>query len=738
LISVEVCFEMRLIIVSNRLPVTVTKVDGKLEFTNSVGGVATGLLTLLQSNEVKEYIWLGWPGIELAFSEREEANARLMALNSYPVYVPQKLMDKFYLGFCNRTIWPLFHYFPSLAHYFEGDWKAYEEVNRIFYNELMKIIKPGDVVWIHDYHFMLLPRMLRRQFPGLCIGFFLHIPFPSYDIFRLLPPEWRKQILNGLLGADMVGFHTHDYCMHFLRSVLRILGKENNMGEILLDGRLVKVDSFPMGIDYEKFSKSSGLPQVKDEIGRYRDTFKGMKVILSIDRLDYTKGILNRLRGYQKFLNANPEWHGKVVLVVVVVPSRIGIDRYDEMKRTIEEFISKINGKFGKMDWTPIIYQHKSFTQDALCALYASSDIALVTPLRDGMNLIAKEYIACRKDQTGVLILSEMAGAVQELGEAMIINPNRSQDISDAIKNALMQPVDEQKSRNASMQKRLERYDVKKWGEDFIGNLTATCRLREGICAKYLDAATQKEMIDAYRGARKRLLFLDYDGTLVHYAETPQMANPTQEVLNTLRKLTEDEKNSIILISGRDKDTLERWFGALHLTLVAEHGVWKRAPKGEWMLSRMLKKDWMPKIRQIFELYVDRLPGSMIEEKDFSIAWHYRAADFEQSAQRIKELMDDLVNFTANQDLQVLKGSKVIEVRNSGINKGTAALEWLSSPGWEFIFAVGDDNTDEDLFHVLPLSAYSVKIGIPGSQARFNIRNTDDVVRLLKELAAIK
>jgi trehalose 6-phosphate synthase/phosphatase len=729
---------MRLVIVSNRLPVTISQEAGKLEFIDSVGGVATGLLTLLQSNAVKEYIWVGWPGIDLAPAEREEANTRLMALHTHPVYVPQKLMDKFYLGFCNKTIWPLFHYFPSLAHYFEGDWKAYEEVNMIFCSELMKIIKPDDVIWIHDYHFMLLPRMLRRQLPGLCIGFFLHIPFPSYEIFRILPPEWRKQILNGLLGADLVGFHTHDYCMHFMRSVLRILGKENNMDEILLDDRIIKVDSFPMGIDYSKFFKSSDIPQVKEDIDRYRKTFSGMKVISSIDRLDYTKGILNRLRGYQKFLNANPEWHGKVVLVAVVVPSRTDIDKYDEMKRTIEEFISKINGKLGKMNWTPIIYQHKTFTQDALCALYASSDVALVTPLRDGMNLIAKEYVACRKDQTGVLILSEMAGAVQELGEALIINPNRSQDIADAIKKALTQPVNEQKSRNASMQKRLERYNVKKWGEDFLAKLTATCQLRERICSRYLDAAARKEMLDAYHKAKKRLLFLDYDGTLVHYTETPHMANPAQEVLKMLRRLAEDEKNTIILISGRDKDTLERWFGKLHMTLVAEHGVWKRAPNEEWMLNRMLHKDWIPKIKQIFELYTDRLPGSMIEEKEFSIAWHYRAADLEQSSQRIKELMDDLVNFTANQDLQVLKGSKVIEVRNSGINKGTAALDWINLPDLEFIFAVGDDNTDEDLFRILPPAAYSIRIGIQRSQARFNIRNTEAVVQLLEDLATIR
>jgi trehalose 6-phosphate synthase/phosphatase len=726
---------MRLVIVSNRLPVTVNKTKAGFEYAQSAGGLATGIQTFLKSKD--NYIWVGWPGSSIAQEDRIEVNRTLQKkYHAYPVYVDDKLMDKFYLGFCNKTIWPLFHYFPGNATYLESNWRAYEEVNSIFARELSTILKPGDMVWVHDYHLMLLPMMLRKDHSHK-IGFFLHIPFPSFEVFRLMPPHWRAIIIDGILGADLVGFHTHDYREHFLRTVLRLTGREHDMGNIFLEDRIVRVEALPMGIDYEQYSSSGKKKSVQRQIEGYRKTFGKSKVILSLDRLDYTKGILNRLRGYQSFLKSNPDWYGKVVLVAVVVPSRVEIEHYKDMKRTVEELVSRINGKFATLEWAPIIYQYKSYDFDDLCALYRVSDIALVTPLRDGMNLIAKEYIATHSDGTGVLILSEMAGAVHELGEAIIINPNSSINISHAIKEALTLSPAEQKARNNPMHHRLARYDIRKWGNDFIAELQEVTKLQEDAQARFLGQKTRKQILAEYRQARKRLIFLDYDGTLVPFASRPGLALPSKAVMTLLDTLASDDANSIVLISGRDKKWLDALFSHTDVSLIAEHGVWEKTRLG-WVMNKTLKSDWIPSIRQILELYVDRVPGSFIEEKEFSIAWHYRAAGPSQGTEMMMKLLDELVMYTANHDLQVLKGNKVVEVRNAGINKGTAALPWLSRKRWGFIMAIGDDQSDEDLFHVLPPEAFSIKVGLGNSKAKYNLKNIAEVHGLLGELSRQK
>ncbi len=733
---------MRIIIVSNRLPVNVRKSEnGKFEYLQSVGGVATGLLAYLQSyvSEDYEYLWIGWPGMQISKKDRLQVRDYLnKEFHAYPIFVKEKLMDSFYLGFCNKTIWPLFHYFPTLCHFDDAYWKSYEEVNMIFCEELKKILRKDDIIWIHDYHFMLLPGMLRKYFPRQNIGFFLHIPFPSFEIFRLLPQLWRFKILEGLLGCDLIGFHTHDYCQHFLRSILRIFGKENIMGKILLEDRIVKVDTFPMGIDYNKFNNSSNLKEVQEEIEKNKISFNRKKIILSIDRLDYTKGIINRLQGYEKFLEKNLSYHEKVALVAIVVPSRIGVDKYQDMKKNLEELISRINGKFAKMDWSPIIYQYKSLGFESLCAIYSCSHIALVTPLRDGMNLIAKEYIASRSDKTGVLILSEMVGAAKELGEAIIINPNDIERIGTAIKEALEMPIEEQKLKNDIMQQRLKRYDIKRWSEDFIKKLKNTTKEQEKVFINYLGHDSMERLLKEYSRAKSRLIFLDYDGTLVPFYSRPEYAVPSKEVMENLSKLCDDKKNIVIIISGRDKENLEKWFGELNLQIIAEHGAWRFNLEKKWVMNKALKNDWKVNIRQIFELYTDRLPGSFIEEKDYSIAWHYRLADYDQSSDRVKEIIDDLVIYTANHDLQVIRGNKVIEVRNTGINKGDSALEFLNQVESEFILALGDDFTDEDLFIALPKSAFSIKIGINKSNARFHLKNVYEANKLISKLTERK
>lgn len=728
---------MRLVVVSNRLPVTVTEKEGKFRLQESVGGLATGLKTYFDSLEEKgskkaEYIWVGWPGGVISEDRRKGLRARLAAeFRAYPVFLSARETEKFYHGFCNKTIWPLFHYFPSYTGFEEEFWRYYQKVNQEFAQVVAEILRPGDVIWIHDYQLMLLPSLLREQAPQVPIGFFLHIPFPSYEIYRLLPAKWRSEILRGLLGADLVGFHTADYTQYFLGCVLRVLGYEHSLGQIITGERAVRAETFPMGIDFARFHRALEDPEVERENKRLQKTLGQRKVVLSIDRLDYTKGIIKRLEGFEQFLEKNPKWHGKVILVLGVVPSRTGVEAYQEMKREIDELVGRINGRFGRIDWTPALYRYRSLPFASLAALYSTSDVALVTPLRDGMNLIAKEYIASRKNQSGVLILSEAAGAAKELGEALIINPNHREEIAEALQAALEMPPAEQVRRNQIMQERLRRFDINWWADSFIQQLLATKEDQKRFQSRLLNSQEQEKLLADFQNAKRRLLLLDYDGTLIPFSPDPQNAKPSPELLALLHRLTRDPKNKVVVISGRDKAILDEWFAGLEVGLVAEHGVWRKEKGGKWSTTKPVANDWKPTLLPILQMYVERLPGSFVEEKDFSLAWHYRRADAEQGSLRARELIDELVHLTANIDVQVLRGNKVVEVRPAGADKGTAAQRWLAEQGYDFVLAIGDDRTDEDLFQVLPESAYSIRVGMTPSRARFNLREPAEVLDLL-------
>jgi len=733
---------MKLIIISNRLPVTVALEKQNIKIRPSAGGLVTGLSDYLNSlkGEKDESVfsfkplWIGWPGEEFKENLAGEVRTILQReFNSYPVFIPSALMDNFYNGFCNKTIWPLFHYFPSHAVFDESQWTAYEKVNELFSQEISPLLEPGDTVWVHDYHLMLLPQLLREKLNNIAIGFFLHIPFPSYEMFRMLPRRWGVKILEGMLGADLIGFHTHDYTQHFLKCVLSILGYEHSMGKVLLKDRMIKAETIPMGINFKKFYDLAASKEIEKEKANLKAKWLDQKVILSIDRLDYTKGILNRLEGYEIFLSNNPHWHGKVVLIMVIVPSRIGVEHYRMMKRQIDEQVGKINGKFGRLNWMPIIYQYKFLPLKQLVALYSLSDVALVTPIRDGMNLIAKEYLASRTDGTGVLILSEMAGAARELGEALIINPNDRADIAAALKRALEMPPEEQKGQIEAIQRRLRRFDVVKWGSEFINELFTIKETQRRFEARLL-GVQQEVLIKDYLQSRSRLILLDYDGTLVPFASDPRLVRPNEEVVEVLKRLSADPKNEIVIISGRDRKTLEEWFAGLEIGLVAEYGVWLRRKNKNWRMLKPLENGWKQELLPVLEIYVDRLPGSFIEEKEFSLAWHYRACQPELASVRANELVDYLVDFTSSTDIQVLHGSKVVEIRCAGINKGVAGLSWLMENDYDFILAAGDDWTDEDLFKVLPEKAYSIRVGIANTNAKYNLLNYQDVLKLIKKL----
>ncbi|MEW6182854.1 MAG: bifunctional alpha,alpha-trehalose-phosphate synthase (UDP-forming)/trehalose-phosphatase [Bacillota bacterium] len=720
----------RLIIASNRLPVTVSRKKDGYHFLSSIGGLATGLKSFYGA---RDSIWVGWPGEMQDDKDKVYVKEKLLKeFNCHPVFLSSHDVDGYYGGFSNKTIWPLFHYFPSYTVYEKTYWKAYERVNRVFCSEIAGLAKPDDIIWIHDYHFMLLPGMLRTDLPGATIGFFLHVPFPSFELFRLLP--WRREILTGLLGADLIGFHTYDYARHFLSSVLHLLGYDHKMGEITTRDGIVKVDSFPMGIDYDRFSGVVSDVKVQREAKALKQRLRGRKIILSIDRLDYTKGIPQRLEAFDLFLTKYPQWHEKVTMILVTAPSRVSLDQYRLLKKQVDELVGNINGKYSTVGWVPIQYLSRTLPFQPLAAMYDVADIALITPVRDGMNLIAKEYIATKVDGKGVLIISEMAGAASELGEGIVINPNNKEEVAEALKEALEMPEEEQIVRNRVMQKRLKRWNVTQWAEKFIEKLLEAKKRQEGFLVKRLNPAIKDGLVEEYAKADRRLIFLDYDGTIVPFFDRPEDAKPDNEILSLLNEIAYISQNELVIISGRGKDTLDQWFGDLRASLIAEHGLWIKERGKEWGMTESLTGEWKKGMRPIFDLYADRTPGSFVEEKDFSLVFHYRKAEPELGVLRAGELMNNIADRTANSQLQVLQGNKVVEVKSRGTNKGKAALRWLAKGGWDFILAAGDDWTDEYIFAVLPETAYSIKVGLVPSQSRFNVSSIQEVRSVLREL----
>ena len=504
---------------------------------------------------------------------------------------------------------------------------------------------------------------------------------------------------------------------------------------IALEDRVVRADTFPLGIDFGKFNRAATDPAVGMEMELLSERLAGLKVICSVDRLDYTKGILQRLKGFGEFIATNPAWAGRVVFILSVVPSREEVEQYQRMKKDIDETVGKINGDFGNAHWTPVMYQYRSLSFPALAALYRISHVALITPLRDGMNLVAKEYLASKQDGTGVLILSEMAGAARELGESLVINPNHKGEVAKAIRTALEMPLNEQVTRNRAMQERLKKNDANHWASDFQKSLFEIRKVKQRLNAKHLGDAGRKSLVAGFLSAPDRLILLDYDGTLIPFASHPQLAFPDANLIGLLKRLSEDPRNNLFIISGRTRETLREWFSGLGIGLIAEHGVWISEKGKDWRLMKPLETGWKPKILPILEAYVDRLGGSFLEDKEFSIAWHYRNADPELGILRAKELVDTLVSFTANLDVQVMEGKKVVEVRCAGVNKGTAAAYCKESFAPSFILAIGDDVTDEDLFRALPSDSHTIRVGMKASHAGYNLRDVNEVRGLLEDLA---
>lgn len=730
----------RLIIISNRLPFSIDREGENVSLRQSSGGLVSAIKSYFENNNdssaggFQEKLWMGVADFPQSDWDIVAKEVEHLDFELEPLFVDPNDYKEYYNGFSNSTIWPLFHYFPSIVDYKSSFYEAFVKVNALFAEKLLPILQPGDTIWIHDYQLMLLPDLLRREKPDITVGFFLHIPFPSYELFRLLPTQWKESILQGILGADLVGFHTHDYVQHFLQSIKMILGVDSYFHNVQYQNRLIKVDLFPIGVDFKKFYESDKVTETLDSYKDIKKNFEGKKIIFSVDRLDYTKGLMDRLNAFNCFLEMYPDWKEKIVFILNVVPSRDEIPTYSERKRQIEEKISTINGIHSSISWQPIIYRYNHLPFNELTALYRATDVALVTPLRDGMNLVAKEYVASCSTGHGVLILSELAGAASELGEALMVNPTDITSVAHTINRALTMPLAEQKSRMELMQQRLRDYDVNKWVNDFLDQLANIKKEQLKQQSKLVDSKVFDQIHLHYHMANKRCLLLDYDGTLVPFARLPIEASPNEKLKQLLSNLTEDPKNEVVIISGREAGILDKWLGDIPLSMVAEHGAAFRMKNEGWQQSVSIPDQWKNELRPIMQIFTSRCVGSFIEEKTNTLAWHYRNTHPDLGFTRSRELINTLTQILQNTLLQVIDGNRVVEVRMAGFDKGVMAMKMVTTLDPDFILCIGDDTTDEDMFKALSDRAYTIKVSSGPTAAQYTVFSQQKVLELLNKL----
>jgi len=720
----------QILIVSNRLPVTVKKVDGKLVYEASMGGVATGLSSFIKSRKNK---WIGWPGIaseELSEAEKNSVTTELAKRNCVPVFLTRRQMDDFYNGYSNSLLWPLFHNLPMVEAESKW-WKAYRTVNAAFKEVILAIAAKNSSVWVQDYQLMLLPDLLKTAQPRLHVGFFFHIPFPTFKMYSKLPEA--EQLIKGMLGADLIGFHTTGYVNNFLKTVQSFDLALAVNDQLVLPDRTVQVTDFPMGIDYEKFTATRKSRANKAAAKELKKKYKGKRVIAGVDRLDITKGFVERLEAYREFLRQYPQQHNKIVFVLVGAPSRGEIEAYKSLSRQVSELVVEINDEFGTKDWLPVDYNDKGLNFEEVTALFQIADIAFVAPLRDGMNLVAKEYIASKK-KNGVLILSETAGAAQELQDALLVSHKRPDTLVAALDQALNMRKREVRGRFKRMQKHLASNTVHTWANDFVTTLQKPLPGTPRLLTRTLDSKLQLSVISSYIRSSKRLLLLDYDGTLAPFHNDYDNSRVPKSLINTLTKLTDDPNNTVVIVSGRSAPDLDDRFAGLKLNLVAEHGAMtKLSAHKRWQTLDNAESDWKRRIMPILDKYAGLTPQARVEEKPHSLVWHYRQSPPYYAQKYVVVLKRVLKPLLKNYNLALFQGNKILEIKNPIITKGAVVKKWHSSD-YDFILAIGDDYTDEDMFTALPASSHTIKVRTGRTAARYRLANDIDVRDFLKKI----
>jgi trehalose 6-phosphate synthase/phosphatase len=723
-----------LVIVSNRLPVSVKKVDGKLEFFPSVGGLATGLAHYADDPRNK---WIGWPGIPsdgLTEKERQHIAEELKARNCYPVFLTKRQLEDYYNGYCNRLLWPHFHdvkvsksAWQKQAQY----WKAYKRINELFAESVLALSTDGSVIWVHDYQLLLLPALLRSERPDDKIGFFLHIPFPSAASFSKLADG--EALIAGMLGAGLIGFHTKGYVENFIAAVERYDMGVALPNDILLANRSVRVLDFPMGIDYAKYAKARRSNEVEQELAKLQAEYIGQKVILTVDRLDPSKGLVERAKAFQALLDQNPRLRRKVTLIMIVVPSRTEIPEYKQLKQKLEKIVQEVNTTYQTATWNPLVYRYEALPFHQVTALYRLADVAFIVPLRDGMNLVAKEYLA--SNLKGVLVLSQTAGAAQELKEAVMVDPAEQDSVVLGLKRALITPTQEFQRHLRHMQRHLRIANVQSWAGGFMSSLRETTQLapRRFVTAA-LTAVRQELLAKGFAAAERPLLLLDYDGVLVGFYRNPEDAKPSKRLKKLLAQLS--KRAQVVIISGRKRSDLDRWLGDLPISLVAEHGMYtKRHGTTTWRTTpHETPKNWRGLVQPILEKYAARAPGAQVEAKESSLVWHFRKTSPYHAQKYLIVLKRALKAYARKSNLELRQGNKILEVRPHGINKGTSAIAWLNKLSPDFVVAIGDDYTDEDMFTNLSTDAYTIKVGRGRTAAKYRLKNVESVLAFLEQL----
>jgi trehalose 6-phosphate synthase/phosphatase len=735
-----------LVIASNRLPVRFSLSADGFEVQPSAGGLAAALRAVRG-----DAVWIGWPGTVVPEPLQPEATRRLEADNLVPIFLSPDEEEDFYGRVCNETLWPLLHYFADRLRLTPEAWQRYVNVNERFAETILEHCGPDSRVWVHDFHLMLVPAMLRRRAPGLSVGFFLHTPFPSSEVYRLLPA--REEVLRGMLGADYVSFQVGDYARHFRSSCLRVLGLDSDPDGADVGGRRVGIGVDPIGIDIAGFQEVLHDPETARLLDQLEEQYPARKLVLGVERLDYTKGIPQKLLAFERLLERDPASARTTTMLQVLVPSRLESPEYRQQRDEIELLISRINGRFGQPGVTPVEYLHRDISKPGLVALYRRADVMMVTPLRDGMNLVAHEFVLCQSEPglrgrwRGSLLLSEFAGSAQVLPGALLVNPWNVDGVVERLGTALELDQGERRRRLGTMARRVEALDCRKWADGFLTRLGRYSRRdRRRRAPPTVDGDVRARLQRRFVRARARTIMLDYDGTLRELEPHPDLAIPTREIRALLRELAGVSATDVHIVSGRRRSNLEQWFGQLPVYLCAEHGYLAREPGGEWRTLVDLDLSWMRPIERLLRRVAADVPGAHVERKSCSVAWHYREAEPEYGSWRAHELLNDLGHHLGGAPAEVLLGHRVVEVRARGVDKGLYVRSVFpdGKEPWRFVMGLGDDRTDHDLLDALPSGSVAGHVGglLPSTRAtegpreHIHIVGPGEVRAFLRELAA--
>ncbi|XP_031263126.1 probable alpha,alpha-trehalose-phosphate synthase [UDP-forming] 9 [Pistacia vera] len=737
-----------------------------------------------------EFIYVGSLKVDIDPSEQEEVAQKLEDFNCVPTFLPHDLQKKFYLGFCKQQLWPLFHYMLPMCPD-HGDrfdrllWQAYVSANKLFADKVMEVINPDDdYVWVHDYHLMVLPTFLRKRFNRIKLGFFLHSPFPSSEIYRTLPV--RDEILRGLLNCDLIGFHTFDYARHFLSCCSRMLGLdyESKRGHIGLDyfGRTVYIKILPVGVHMGRLESVLDLPSTSAKVRELQKRFDGKSVILGIDDMDIFKGISLKLLALEHLLQLHTKMQGHIVLVQIVNPARSSGKDVQEARRETYLTAKRINEVYGSPDYEPVILIDRHVPRYEKSAYYAIADCCIVNAVRDGMNLVPYKYIVCRQGtptldaaigryaespRTSMLVVSEFIGCSPSLSGAIRVNPWDIEAVAEALHLAVCLSDSEKQLRHEKHYRYVSTHDVAYWARSFAQDLERACHdhyskrcwgIGWGLGFRVVSLSpsfrrlSSDHIVSAYKRTNRRAIFLDYDGTVV--PETSIIKSPSPEVIDILKTLCSDPKNTVFIVSGRGRKTLSDWLAPCEmLGIAAEHGYFIRWSKtSDWETSHPgADLEWIRIVEPVMKLYTEATDGSSIETKESALVWQYQDADPDFGSCQAKEMLDHLENVLANEPAVVKRGQHIVEVKPQGVTKGLVAEKVLlqmvnSGRPPDFVMCVGDDRSDEDMFesilntlssHSLPAppEIFACTVGRKPSKAKYYLDDAVDVVKMLKGLA---